>query len=128
MLADAKLVGFIPTTDFDRCRGFFVDVLGLRLVAEDPFAMTFDANGSSLRVSKVAEFTPQPFTIAGWWVDDAATTADALAGKGVTFERYQGMEQDARGLWSPPGGRVQVGWFKDTDGNTLSITGFVAAA
>ncbi len=125
MLGTSNLVGFVPTSDFDAARPFFRDVLGLKLVAEDPFAITFDANGTTLRVPQTPEFTPQPFTILGWWVDDIGATADALAAAGVPLERYDQLEHDEQGLWSPPGARVKVGWFKDPAGNTLSVTGFV---
>lgn len=125
-LASAAIVTFIPTIDVARAKHFYAEILGLSLVAEDPFAMTFDANGISLRVTPVQELQPYPFTVLGWWVADAPATVDELAVRGVVFERYPGMEQDERGLWSPPGSRVQVGWFKDPDGNTLSITAFCA--
>ena len=125
MFADQNLVAFIPTLDPDAARTFYRDVLGLKLVAEDDFAITFSANGTSLRVTRVPELTPHPFTALGWWVDDAPAAVDALVAAGVTMNRYPDMEQDDRGLWQPPGGRVQVGWFKDPDGNTLSVTGFM---
>jgi catechol 2,3-dioxygenase-like lactoylglutathione lyase family enzyme len=126
MLHTGKLVAVLPTTDPARAKTFFSDVLGLKLVVEDPFALTYDAGGTSLRVTKVEELTPHPFTVLGWWVDDLPGTVAALAAAGVALERYPGMEQDAAGLWAPPGSRVQVGWFKNPDGNTLSVTGSVA--
>jgi len=125
MLGSSALVGFVPTLDFEASRPFYRDVLGLKLIAEDPFAMTFSANGTSLRVTKTPEFTPQPFTVLGWWVDDVEAKVDALLAAGVSTERYDMLEQDDKGLWAPPGARVGVAWFKDPDGNTLSVTGFV---
>ena len=65
----------------------------------------------------------QPFTIAGWEVQEIDVAVDALVGQGVTFTRYDGMEQDHRTIWTTPGGD-RVAWFKDLDGNTLSLTSF----
>ncbi len=124
MLGSANLVAFLPTTDADRARAFFRDLLGLRLVAEDAYALSFDANGVSLRVTLVDSLDPHPFTTLGWWVDDIAATADRLREAGVALMTYEALDQDDRGLWQPPGSRVQVGWFRDPDGNRLSITGF----
>ena len=126
MLDTANIVAFLPTLDFDRSCPFFADTLGLPLVAEDPYALTFNANGTTLRVTLVESLEAHPFTVLGWWVDDVPATVDQLVDRGVTFERYPTMEQDERGLWMPPGSRVQVAWFKDPDGNTLSITGFAS--
>jgi len=125
MLDTAKIVAFVPTLDFEEARPFFRDVLGLKLVTEDPFAITFDANGITLRVSKVPELTPHPFTILGWWVDSVPETAARLAEAGVELQRFDGLDQDEQGLWTPPGSGVAVAWFLDPAGNTLSITGFV---
>jgi hypothetical protein len=75
-----------------------------------------------LRVVKVRDLTPQPFTVVGWVVDDMAAAVRGLAAKGVTFERYPGMEQDDQAVWHVPGGSAQVAWFKDPDGNTLSLS------
>jgi len=66
---------------------------------------------------------PQPFTIAGWVVPDIGTTVEALVSRGVSFARFDGMDQDQWDIWTTPGGD-QVAWFKDPDGNTLSITTF----
>lgn len=125
MLGSSNVVAFVPTLDYRVSKPFYEDTLGLKLVNEDPFALTFDANGTSLRVTKTPEFTPQPFTVLGWWVDDIVATADAMAAAGIEFQRYPGLDADERGLWGPPGARVKVGWFRDPEGNTLSITGFV---
>lgn len=122
MLGSRDIVAFVATTDPDRARAFYRDVLGLRLTAEDGFALMFDAHGTMLRVVKVRQFAPQPFTVLGWHVDDdIAAAAAALASAGVTFERFPGMEQDALGVWTSPGGS-KVAWFRDPDGNTLSLS------
>jgi catechol 2,3-dioxygenase-like lactoylglutathione lyase family enzyme len=121
MLTNNKIVAFVPTTNSTRARAFYADILGLRVVREDDFALVLDANGITVRVSKVKELTPFPFTILGWEVSDAVQTAKALRAKGVSFERYSFLEQDDNGIWTAPGGAC-VAWFKDPDGNVLSIT------
>jgi len=114
-------MAFLATRDSARARRFYADVLGLRLVSDDPYALVFDAAGTVLRVQKVDELEPRPFTVLGWRVANIEATVDALVARGVRFERYHGMDQDARGVWRTPGG-ARVAWFKDPDGNTLSLT------
>ncbi|HEY1800372.1 MAG TPA: VOC family protein [Terriglobales bacterium] len=121
MLASKKIVAFVPTTDYANAKSFYADVLGLTLISEDPFAMVFDANGIMLRVVKAGKFTPQQFTVLGWEVTDIDTIVLGLAKNGVTFEKYGMPGQDERGIWSAPGG-AKVAWFKDPDGNVLSVS------
>lgn len=121
MLESAELVAFIATSDAPGARTFYEDVLGLELVIDDGFALVFDAHGTTLRVTQVAEVTVAPYTSLGWLVPDLAATVAALAGRGVVFERFDGVEQDELGIWTAPGGNL-VAWFKDPDGNTLSVT------
>jgi catechol 2,3-dioxygenase-like lactoylglutathione lyase family enzyme len=120
-LADATLVGFVPTTDLERARDFFTTVLGLSLVEMSPFACVVDGGGATLRITMVEQFTPASYTVAGWMVDDIAATAAALAAAGVPLVRYDGMPQDDLGVWTTPGGD-RVAWFHDPDGNVLSLT------
>jgi len=91
------------------------------LVADDGFALVFDMAGTMLRITRVAILEPQPFTVLGWRVDDVAGAARALAARGVALERYPHLEQDELGVWTSPGS-TRVAWFKDPDGNTLSLT------
>jgi catechol 2,3-dioxygenase-like lactoylglutathione lyase family enzyme len=122
MLGNTPIVGFIPTLDFDKARAFYVDVLGLRFVDNDGFAMVLDANGTMIRVAKVQpDFKPAMFTILGWKVSDIENVVAAMTAKGVVFERFSFFEQDPLGIWSAPGGS-KVAWFKDPDGNTLSVS------
>jgi catechol 2,3-dioxygenase-like lactoylglutathione lyase family enzyme len=119
-LSDAPLVAFVGTTDFARARAFYAATLGLALVGESPLALEFDCAGTMLRVTKVKECRPAPYTVLGWRVEDIGVAVAGLAGKGVRFERYRGLEQDDAGIWKSPGG-ARVAWFKDLDGNTLSL-------
>ena len=125
MLDQKKLVAFIPSRDPKKAKSFFVDVLGLRLVSEDSFAIVVDSGGIAIRlvdVSSVKGFKPAAFTILGWSVDDIQQTVRGLRERGVTFERYPGMALDDLGVWTAPSG-AKVAWFKDPDGNVLSVSG-----
>ena len=115
------MVALVATRDPERARRFYGEALGLRLVSDDPWALVFDAAGTRLRIQKVERLTPQPFTVLGWQVASIDAAVDGLAARGVKFERYDGMDQDARGVWTAPSG-ARVAWFKDPDGNTLSVT------
>jgi catechol 2,3-dioxygenase-like lactoylglutathione lyase family enzyme len=123
MLAGAKTMAFVATTDAERAKSFYADILGLRFVADEPFALVFDSFGTLLRISKVPAFAPAPFTVLGWQVADLRAAVSALAGRGVRFERFEGFPQDDLGVCTFPDG-ARVAWFKDPDGNTLSLTQF----
>ena len=120
MLGSIDIVAFVPTKDFEKARAFYEGVLGLRFVKNDGFAMVLDANGIMVRVAK-AQFTPAPFTILGWQVPDIEKMVAGLQAKGVQFERFGFLEQDALGIWTAPSGD-KVAWFKDPDGNVLSVS------
>jgi catechol 2,3-dioxygenase-like lactoylglutathione lyase family enzyme len=129
MLGSEKLAAFVATTDAEKARTFYVDNLGLRFVSDDQFALVLDANGINVRVSKVREFTPQQFTVLGWEVGDIEKVVSDLAEKGVNFEKYGFPGQDERGIWTAPmvdnaTGGAKVAWFKDPDGNVLSLSQF----
>jgi catechol 2,3-dioxygenase-like lactoylglutathione lyase family enzyme len=113
---------FVQTRDADQARQFYKDTLGLKFGGEDTYALVFDLGGIPLRVQKVADATPGKYTTLGWQVDDIETTVRGLGERGVTFERYEGLPQDRLGIWSVPGANAKVAWFKDPDGNTLSVT------
>ena len=122
ILGTSKIVAFAGVKDAGRARAFYRDTLGLRLVSEDGFALAFDVNGIMLRVSLVREVVAAPYTVLGWEVDDIAAKAKALKAAGVVLERYESfLNQDELGIWTAPGG-TRVAWFKDPDGNLLSIS------
>jgi catechol 2,3-dioxygenase-like lactoylglutathione lyase family enzyme len=123
MLAGARIMAFVATTDAERAKAFYGQTLGLRLIADEPFALVFDSQGTLLRVSKVSAFVPAAFTVLGWEVPELRTSAAALAERGVSFERFAGFQQDELGLCTFPDG-TQVAWFRDPDGNLLSLTQF----
>lgn len=121
MLSTMNIVAFVPTSDSARSRAFYEGVLGLRFVKDDGFALVLDANGTMVRVAKAPEFKPAQYTILGWQVSGIETVAAELAAKGVSFERFGFFEQDKLGIWTAPTGD-KVAWFKDPDGNVLSIS------
>jgi catechol 2,3-dioxygenase-like lactoylglutathione lyase family enzyme len=121
MLSTSKVVAFVPTTDAVRARSFYQDILGLRFISDDPFALVMDANGTRLRIVKLKAFTPAPYTILGWEVSNIHELAGSMSKKGVVFERYEQLPQDNLGIWTAPGG-ARVAWFKDPHGNVLSIS------
>jgi len=123
MLAGCDVVAFLATTQPAKARAFYCDVLGLRFVEDGPFALVVEAANVTVRIQKVREFKPVPFTAIGWTVGDVRETAKQLAGKGVRLERFEGMGQDDLGIWVSPSG-AKVCWFKDPDGNVLSLTQF----
>ena len=120
MLGSLNIVAFVPTKDADKSRAFYESVLGLRFIKDDGFAMVFDANGIMVRIAR-AQFTPAQFTILGWQVTEIEKTVAGLQAKGVTFERFGFFEQDSLGIWTAPTGD-KVAWFKDPDGNVLSLS------
>ena len=121
MLAACDVIAFVATKEPTRAREFYEHVLGLRLVADDPFALVFDANGTILRIAKVPQLAPAPYTVLGWMVPDIIAAVIALTRKAVSFERYPGLAQDDLGVCTFPDA-AKVAWFKDPDGNTLSLT------
>lgn len=123
MLNKSKLIGFVATANPAKAKAFYGDTLGLTLVEDGPYALVFDANGTMLRVQKVQELSPAGYTMTGWDVSDIRATVQQLVKKGVHFERYEFLTQDEWGVWASPAG-AQVAWFKDPDGNILSLTEF----
>lgn len=120
MLGKAKLTAFAATAHPRRAKAFYQETLGLRLLTDDQFALAFDSNGVQLRIQKVEEVTPTPFTVLGWEVRSIRRAMTALSKSGVTFERYAFLEQDEAGVWTAPS-RTKIAWFKDPDGNLLSL-------
>ena len=121
MAAPARVIGFIPTKDFRRAKQFYAGKLGLRFVSQDAFALVFKSGGTTIRVVKVPGFKPADYAILGWRVADVPRRVTALGKRGLVFERYPGMQQDALGIWTAPGG-ARIAWFKDPDGNVLSLS------
>ena len=119
-----RAVCFVPSKNPGSARAFYEGVLGLRFVSEDRFAVVLDSKGVAVRLVNVKGmrgFKPAPFTVLGWQVEDVRKSVQRMRRKGVRFERYSGMDQDRLGIWTSPSG-AKVAWFKDPDGNVLSVT------
>ncbi len=121
-LAKYKLVAFATIVDVERAKHFYRDTLGLTLVSEEPpFALVFDANGTTVRLGMAKKLPETYGTVLGWQVPEIETAVQELAKSGVQFERFDGLPQDTNGIWTAPTG-AKVAWFRDPDGNTLSIS------
>jgi catechol 2,3-dioxygenase-like lactoylglutathione lyase family enzyme len=124
LLDSSPIMAFSATTDADRAKAFYRDQLGLRLVSDEPYALVFDAAGTMLRVQRVKEIRGAQYTTLGWQVPDIAAKVEELGKAGVQFQHYGMPGQDEKGIWTPPGSTAKVAWFKDPDGNILSLTQF----
>jgi catechol 2,3-dioxygenase-like lactoylglutathione lyase family enzyme len=121
MLSACELVGIVPTLDTARAKAFYQNVLQLDFIEDDGFALVFRAYHATLRIVKMPEHRPALFTLLGWEVPEIVAAVKELAAAGVTFERYAWFEQDELNIWTAPNGS-KVAWFKDPDGNTLSLS------
>lgn len=122
-LQDCNIMTFVATTQPEKARAFYCDILGLRFEEDTPFALVVRTANALMRIQKVQSFAPLPFTSLGWEVEDIEAAVKQLQSKGISFERFEGMGQNDQGIWKAPGGD-QICWFKDPDGNLLSLTQF----
>lgn len=120
MLTTFPLNGFVRITDPERARRFYEQVLGLAFDYENPYVTVFRSGHTQIIAQRVKEFVPIAATVLGWEVKDIENVASLLRKRGVVFEKYEGMEQDDLGIWKSPAGKVA--WFKDPDGNILSVS------
>ena len=123
MAPPGDLIALIVTTQPELSRDFYEQKLGLRLIADEQFALVFDVNGIMLRVTKLETHSPAPFTVLGFDVLDISAEITRMTAEGIHFEQFEGLEQDARGVCTFSDG-TQVAWFKDPDNNMLSLTEF----
>jgi catechol 2,3-dioxygenase-like lactoylglutathione lyase family enzyme len=121
MLASSKIIGFVPTRDSKRAREFYEGKLGFQFVSDDQFALVMMAGDTMLRIAKAKDFTPAPYTILGWEAADIETLVSWLRARGVAFEKYPFIQDQELGVWTAPTGD-KVAWFKDPDGNVLSVS------
>jgi catechol 2,3-dioxygenase-like lactoylglutathione lyase family enzyme len=121
MLASSKVIGFIPTKDSSQARAFYEGKLGFQFSNEDQFALVMSAGETMIRLAKVTDFTPPPFTVLGWEVPNIEEVVSWLQKRGVAFEKYPWVADKERGIWAAPTGD-KVAWFKDPDGNVLSVS------
>jgi len=124
MLANTPIIGLIPAQDAERALAFYRDTLGLSFLSDDGFAIVVKANDTIIRIVRMGKFTPVPYTILGWEVANIEEAVAGLNARGLAFERYPFIpadQVDALGIWTTPSGS-KVAWFKDTEGNTLSLS------
>ena len=116
-----SVVTFLTTQNPDAALKFYRDTMGFMFLGDDGFALVFDMNGVMLRIGKASQFTPAPNTVLGWETKDISSAMAALVRKGISFEHYPNLGLDEQGICTFPGGD-KVAWFKDPDGNVLSIS------
>ena len=117
-----KIIAFANIFDVAKAKAFYGGTLGLRLVDEEPpFALVYDANGTMIRLGMSKEPIQSGGTVLGWEVPSCEAAVRELLAAGVTLERYGFMQQDELGVWTAPTG-AKVAWFKDPDGNVLSVS------
>jgi len=121
-LRTAKPTLFLATSDAEAARAFYEGQLGLTLEADDPYALVYQLAGTELRLSKVPNHTPLPFTVLDWQVNSITKSHATLSEVGVQFTIFDGMGQDETGIWTSPDGGARILWFKDPDGNVLSVS------
>lgn len=121
MLASARMMGFVLTKDYEQARAFYEGKLGFEFLSQDQFALAVKAGEYMIRISRVPDFKPGPATVLGWEVTDIEAMVAWLKSRGVTFENYPFIQDQKLGIWNAPGG-ARIAWFKDPDGNVLSVS------
>src|SRR5262245_24108003 len=119
MLADSKAFNTYAVDDVPRAREFYESTLGLEVTEENGLLMLRHADGHMTMMYPKPDYTPATFTVLSFPVDDLETTVDELAARGVRFARFEGFQQDERGI-SHAGG-PPIAWFTDPAGNILAV-------
>jgi catechol 2,3-dioxygenase-like lactoylglutathione lyase family enzyme len=119
-LRDSKAFSGFAVDDLDAAKSFYGDTLGLEL-SEEPAGLGLHlASGGTVFVYPKPGHEPASFTILNFPVDDIEGAVDDLSSKGIEFIRYEGFEQDERGI-AQPGGGPRIAWFNDPAGNILAV-------
>jgi catechol 2,3-dioxygenase-like lactoylglutathione lyase family enzyme len=121
MLTAGKMVGFLLTKDYEKARAFYEGKLGFEFVSHDQFALVVRAGENMIRIVRMPDFVALRSTVLGWEVGDVEAVVTRLSGHGVETEKYPWVQDKERGIWVTPGGD-KVAWFKDPDGNVLSVS------
>lgn len=120
MLTHSKLQTIVWTSRPAEAERFYTDVLGLQAKGRSDGAVIYNVSGSELRVSPVLSTEPTAHTVVGFAVEDLPSAMRALEARGVVWQRFPGLPHDQSGVLVTPD-RAQVAWFRDPDGNLLSI-------
>jgi catechol 2,3-dioxygenase-like lactoylglutathione lyase family enzyme len=121
MLDAGQMTGFIFTTDYGKARAFYEGKLGFEFVSLDQFALVVSVGGHHIRIVKLPNFKPLEATVLGWEIADIRAVAKWLTDRGVTLEKFPFAQDGEFGIWTAPSGGM-VAWFKDPDGNVLSVS------
>ena len=121
MLDSARMVGFIPTEDYDRAREFYESKLGFQFVTLDQYALVMSTGKNMIRIAKLKGLTPAQYTVLGWEVENIEAIVTWLMGRGVVFAEYPFIQDRELRIWTTPNGD-RIAWFKDPDGNVLSVS------
>jgi catechol 2,3-dioxygenase-like lactoylglutathione lyase family enzyme len=119
MFTDTKAFSGFAVDDVEKARQFYGETLGLKTSEENGLLMLHIAGDRVTLVYPKPNHTPADYTILNFPVDDIEAAVDELTSRGVSFERYEGMEQDERGIMREGG--PYIAWFKDPAGNVLSV-------
>ena len=122
MLESSKAFGSFAVDDVEKARQFYAETLGLdaSIVDEENGILTLNLAGDRpTMVYRKPDFVPATYTTLNFPVDDLDTTVDELTSRGVQFERYDGFDQDEKGI--ARGNGPDIAWFKDPAGNILSV-------
>ena len=119
MFADTEAFSGFSVSDIDEARKFYGETLGLRVTEQNGLLTLRLAGGRDTLIYPNADHAPANFTILNFRVDDIDAAVDDLTRRGVSFERYEGMDQDAKGI--NRGGGPFIAWFTDPAGNILSV-------
>ena len=121
MLTSNKVIGFLVTRDYDKARSFYEKKLGLEFLNLDQFALVMRSGPTMIRIVKLKDFTPAQNTVLAWEVEDIEKIVAWLTKQGVSLEDYPFIQDRKTLIWAAPGGS-KVAWFKDPDGNVLSVS------
>jgi catechol 2,3-dioxygenase-like lactoylglutathione lyase family enzyme len=119
MLGNSKAFTGFSVDDIAKARQFYGETLGLRVTEENGLLTLHLAGDRNTLVYPKDDHTPATFTILNFPVEDVDKAVDELAARGVRFERYEGADQDEKGIHR--GGGPLIAWFKDPAGNILSV-------
>lgn len=121
MLAEAKATSGFAVPDTDEAKRFYGEALGLDVAVmdEENGVMALKLNGGDVLVYRKPDFIPATYTVLNFEVDDIDAAVGDLSSRGVGFERYDGFDQDEKGIMHGPG--PHIAWFKDPAGNILSV-------
>lgn len=117
----SKPILLAATAKPEASREFYENKLGLTFISDDAYALVFKVGDLDLRVQIVETVEEVAPTVLGWAVENIEQAVTALTANGIQFEQYEGLQQDALGIWHSPSG-AKIAWFKNPDNNKLSLT------